>query len=321
MLRCVMSAIARPSTPLALAALAAIAAAALGGAEERRITFVAHDATRGYTIPLHYSAHGPRLVACFPGSAALRLQLDSGTRGVVLTRRAARRARIERVAEREVRALGETGARRGWYGLREALHVGELALERPEVEVLPRGAAVRRGEDGSIGTDVFAEFVVHIDGCAGLLTLEPNRTPTAVERLDELGWRPARRVDGRFFVAGTVADGPTGWFLIDTGADSLVLDATAIGSLGRAVGPVPGVTGLGGQIADAERREGFDLTVAGLRLPSAEALVFDLRPLGDAAGLDVVGLLGDSALRELRLSLDFRRARVRLARCGGDRAN
>ena len=321
MLRCMMSALVRPSAALAFAALATVAAAAVGGAEEGRGTFVAHDATRDYAIPLQYGAHGPRLVARFPGSAALLLQLDSGTRGVVLTRRAARRARIERVAEREVRALGESGARRGWYGLREALHVGELALERPEIEVLPRRAAVRRGEDGSIGTDVFAEFVVHIDGCAELLTLEPHSVPTAVERRDELDWRPARRIDGRFFVAGTVTDGPTGWFLIDTGADSLVLDATAIGSLGRSAGRAPRVTGLGGQVADAERRVGFDLTVAGLRLTSAEALVFDLRPLGEAAGLDLVGLLGDSALRELRLSLDSRRARVRLARCGGDAAN
>ena len=90
-----------------------------------------------------------------------KLLLDTGASGIVLSRNLAERAGVTRLADADIRGVGDKGSRSGYRGLASSLKIGDLEFRDCPVEVLEQRSVT--GEDGLIGADVFSAFLVDID--------------------------------------------------------------------------------------------------------------------------------------------------------------
>lgn len=105
-----------------------------------------------------------------------KLLFDTGASGIVINRNLAERADVTRLSDTEIGGIGNKGNRSGYVGLANSLTIGELEFQNCTVQVIDQRSVT--GEDGLIGADVFAAFLVDIDF--------PNRTL----HLGELPKRP-----------------------------------------------------------------------------------------------------------------------------------
>jgi len=89
------------------------------------------------------------------------LLLDTGGHGFLINRNLAEKAHVVRLADADIRGVGDRGAKSGYRGLVDSLKIGELEFQNCAVHVLDQRTVT--GEDGLIGADVFAAFLVDMD--------------------------------------------------------------------------------------------------------------------------------------------------------------
>jgi predicted aspartyl protease len=89
------------------------------------------------------------------------LLLDTGASGIVVNRNFAEKAGVTKLSDVEIGGIGDKGNKGGYMGLANSLKIGELEFQNCPVRVLDQRSVV--GEDGLIGTDVFASFLIDID--------------------------------------------------------------------------------------------------------------------------------------------------------------
>jgi predicted aspartyl protease len=90
-----------------------------------------------------------------------KLLLDTGASGILINRNLAEKAGVTRLSDADIRGIGDKGSKSGYKGLANSLKIGELEFHDCPVEVLEQRSVT--GEDGLIGADVFAAFLVDID--------------------------------------------------------------------------------------------------------------------------------------------------------------
>lgn len=89
------------------------------------------------------------------------LMLDTGASGILVKRSIAERAGITKLAETKVWGVGDKGPKNAYIGTANSIRIGELEFQDCPVEVMESRSVA--GEDGLIGADVFAAFLVEID--------------------------------------------------------------------------------------------------------------------------------------------------------------
>lgn len=104
---------------------------------------------RGYGLTVNLNGHNTRLM------------LDTGASGILVDRGAAEKAGITRLMETKIGGIGDKGNKSGHLGVASSIRIGELEFQDCPVEILENRSVV--GEEGLIGADVFAEFLVNID--------------------------------------------------------------------------------------------------------------------------------------------------------------
>jgi tetratricopeptide (TPR) repeat protein len=112
-----------------------------------------------------------------------KLLLDTGASGILINRNLAEKAGVTKLSDTEIRGLGDKGGKSGHMGIADSLNIGEFEFHGCPVEVLEQRSVI--GEDGLIGTDVFAAFLVDIDFPNEKLRLSelpkrPEETPTKI---------------------------------------------------------------------------------------------------------------------------------------------
>ena len=105
-----------------------------------------------------------------------KLLLDTGASGILINRNLAERAGVRKLSDTEIRGIGDKGGKSGHMGIANSLKIGEFEFRDCPVDVLEQRSVT--GEDGLIGADVFAAFLVDID------------FPNEELRLSELPKRP-----------------------------------------------------------------------------------------------------------------------------------
>lgn len=90
-----------------------------------------------------------------------KLLLDTGASGILINRNLAEKAGVTRLSDADIRGIGDKGGRSGYRGLANSLKIGDLEFHDCPVDVLEQRSVT--GEDGLIGADVFAAFLVDID--------------------------------------------------------------------------------------------------------------------------------------------------------------
>jgi len=112
-----------------------------------------------------------------------KLLLDTGASGILINRNLAEKAGVTKLSDMDIAGVGDKGNRSGYLGLANSLKVGELEFQDCTVQVLEQRSVT--GEDGLIGTDVFAAFLVDIDFPSEKLHLRelpkrPEETATSI---------------------------------------------------------------------------------------------------------------------------------------------
>lgn len=118
--------------------------------------------------PQHIYGYG--LIVKLNGRDA-RLQLDTGASGIVIGRKFAEKAGLTRISEERYLGIGDKGLQSGYAALADHIRVGELEFENCIVHVSERASVTN--EDGLVGADVFASYLIDIDIPDGKLRLSP----------------------------------------------------------------------------------------------------------------------------------------------------
>ena len=108
--------------------------------------------------PTHLRGYGLSVVV---NGEKSKLLLDTGASGILINRNLAEKAGVAKLSDTDIGGVGDKGNRSGYLGLANSLKIGELEFQDCPVEVLEQRSVT--GEDGLIGADVFAAFLVELD--------------------------------------------------------------------------------------------------------------------------------------------------------------
>jgi tetratricopeptide (TPR) repeat protein len=265
---------------------------------------------RGYRLhlagfrPSGASEHGLLVTARINGGRPLRLLLDTGARGLLIRKAAARDLGLEPIVESQVGGLGDGSAVESTLSLARRVAFDDLEFRDCLVEV--SGEAPARGVDGIVGPSLFERFVVRIDGRERELELMPRGGEESLANGSHV-----LDLDRLLLVRARMGSGKEGWFLLDTGAAFTAISAKeAPAALRAGSADVAGMQGA----AMANRLSPVALQVAGKSLADPEAIALDLGRLSEREGVEIAGILGWSAVGRWPMTIDFRTGSVSLGR-------
>jgi hypothetical protein len=226
----------------------------------------------------------------------MRLLVDTGARGVLLFR--AKGLRLEPLAESTIGGFGDGSRQSAQTMLAKSMLVdGQLELGNVVVEALDRRLV--DGVDGLISPDVFEPFLVTIDGPKKAMVLTPFNAAEALE-----GFQPLRRVGHLWMVEKAAGE----QFVLDTGSSYTVIHE-----------PVPSLHaetislfGVSGEAKLARVSVPVEVSLAGSKTWTREAVAADLEPISEQFGIRISGFLGFPAVKRLRMSIDARHHAIRI---------
>jgi predicted aspartyl protease len=254
-----------------------------------------------------------------------RLLLDTGASGIVLNNKIAERAGIQRIVEQKFGGIGDKGEAGGYIGYADSIRIGDLEFQNCYVDVVDRERST--GEDGFIGADVFAHFLVDIDFPNAKFKLSelpklPDE-PTEAVALDTSAasvyhphdryvapemqsYTKIYRFGHMLLIPTSVNEHPAKLFLIDTGAfDNTITPDAARESTKIYSDANMRVRGISGQVKDVYMAE--DVTLAFAHYKQKKTIVaFDLTNISNSAGTEVSGTLGFGMLYLLDIKIDYR---------------
>ncbi len=263
-----------------------------------------------YRIPLsgfRPAGHAPRgliATARINGGRPLRLLLDTGARGLLLHKSAARDLNLELLAASQVGGLGRGAPVESTLSLASTVAFGDLEFRNCLIEVSSR--VVAEDVDGVLPPSLFEGFLLRIDAGARVLALTPRLPSDEPLPADA---PTVLNLDNLLLVRTEISGGHGGWFLLDTGAafTSVRTDSASPGARTASV-DLAGTQGAVG----AFRVAPVSMKVAGRSLPDPEAIALDLGRLSHREGIEIAGILGYSTLSRWPVTIDFRNGLVRL---------
>ncbi len=270
-------------------------------------------------MPVAYSREGRAagwLVSIqLNGSRPLRMMLDTGARGLLVTPSSARLARLERLGETELGGFGEGRARRAELLLAESVRAGEISFAN--VIVAATSHEFPAELDGLIGLDLFRQFLITLDGKSSLLRLTPFPDSEPAEAEGERPWsryetgasglRSGRTLlQSRHLLIAPVQveAGPLAHFVLDSGAAYSMVQQTREPAV--AIRQIS-LQGLSGFTAANEVLRPMRIEFpGGRRALLREAITTDLSPVSESFGVQIDGFVGFPVLRRLVTTIDLR---------------
>jgi tetratricopeptide (TPR) repeat protein len=254
-----------------------------------------------------------------------RLLLDTGAGGILVNNKIAERAGVQRVVEQNVKGIGDAGGADGYVGYVDAIQIGALQFQNCYVRVVDKKSSM--DEDGYIGADVFAHFLVDInfpDGKFDLSELpklpdEPfeetslDSHPTSTYRPRDRYVAPEMKEYTRIYRFGhqllvptSVNGHPYRFFLLDTGAfDDTITPGAARETTKIHADDRVHVKGFSGEMKNVYVADDVDLAFGHFK--QRRSLVsFDMTNLSNSIGTEVSGTLGFGMLYLLDIKIDYR---------------
>jgi hypothetical protein len=296
---------------------------ALQGELEARRPFQPDGQMQEATLPLFYLHNGPRITGVavqmsIEGRKPLKLLLDTGASGVLLSQFAIDKAGLNHVGSFDVRGIGDKGARSAFLSIAETCSIGTVKFKTCIFQATEGKRGVMDDEDGLLGPDVFADYLITIDFQRRTLHLVPlperppnpqgyDRTPLA----SESGYTPIFRFGHALFVSTKVNGKSTGLFVLDTGSETSFMDSTfarlSTKIHGNEYMHVKGLSGSVNQVFEADKAE---LQFARFRQSNLGLTSINLNNNGEHQDVRMDGVLGLPVLTLFRLSLDYRNGLV-----------
>jgi tetratricopeptide (TPR) repeat protein len=257
--------------------------------------------TIGYVIQARVGDKGKRV----------RLLLDTGSPGLLLVHRVARKRGFVPISEQTSFGGGGRRRHRTRRGFFDTFAIGELRF-REALATSTRSEIDPAGRfQGVLGLSVFNGYRVILDLPNKLLRLEPG-----VEAAP--GGVPYWVVGGQWLVRASASDGRRdGLFLFDTGATRTLLSAGFVEGLGgaRLRRPVE-VRGVGGAIQGVQIVDGIAIEFQGKSVGPSDLRAVDLSLQGKMGGVELSGFLGLDLLDGSRITVDTVHRVISLAALG-----
>jgi predicted aspartyl protease/Flp pilus assembly protein TadD len=257
---------------------------------------------------------------------ASKLLLDTGASGIIVDRKIAEKAGIKRVAEQDIKGIGDSGAVAGYFGYADSIKIGDLEFQDCYVRVIEKNSVADVG--GLIGADVFSSFLVDIDLPNAKLRLselparpDDSSAPAVLEsRLSEAPryhdryiaptmelFTPVLRFGHDLLIPTKVNDSAIKLFLIDTGAYRSSISPSAAREVTKlSTESNVSVKGISGSVKEVFRVTGLTLQFSHIRQKYEDITAFDTSSISDSDGTEVSGFMGFSVLGVLRIRIDYR---------------
>ena len=290
---------------------------------EQRKPFEPDSPPEELTLPLSYLRDGPRIMGvtiqmAIEGRKPLKLVLDTGATGIVLSQAAIDKAGLNHLGSFQVGGIGDKGMRDAFLSVAETCSVGKLKFKTCIFQATAGKRRVIQDEDGLLGTDLFSDYIITIDFQRLQMHLVPfperPLTPQGYDRTplsSEAGFTPVFRFGHHLYVTTTVNKKATGLFLIDTGSAISAIDAT----FARLTTKIHGdeymhVHGVSGSVRDVFEADKAELRFGRFAQSNLGLTSFNLNNSPEHQEVRMDGILGCPVLSLFRLSLDYRNGLV-----------
>lgn len=225
------------------------------------------------------------------GSSPLRLLLDTGSRGVLISRDAAARLSLEPLSRTFQGGFGDDAQVSGEFLLARSLRLQELEFSNAVVE--STGKRLPGELDGLIGLDLFRHFEIVLDGPAKLLRLTPIAHAAHESRLLQPGHLLVARGEG---IGGELLN-----IVLDSGAAYSLLQTREPALSVRTVS----LEGLSGSLSASLLARPMRVRLAGFDGLLQDALSADLTSISESFGMRIDGFAGFPYLRSVVTRLNL----------------
>jgi len=247
----------------------------------------------GYTVPILLG--GKR--------KPVRILLDTGSPGLFLSNRVARKRGFVPLAEETTFGGGGSGRHLSGRGLFDRFAFGALVFTEALATTSKRAIDPYSRYDGLLGLSVFDGYRITLDLGERRLLLEPSHG----EPLGDRYWV----IMGQAVIRVRSAGGPAGLFLLDTGANHTILDLSFAGEIeGATIGDLSRVHGYGGARQGARTVDGAVVGFQGLQSDGRRMNAVDLSMRSRMGGVEISGFMGLDLLDGARITIDTVTRRV-----------
>lgn len=235
-----------------------------------------------------------------PKDKPVKLMLDTGSSGLFLVERMARKRGFEFLAEDTAFGGGGDQRHRNRRGLFSSFRLGELRFSDALAGTTRRELEPYGRYHGLLGIQVLAGYQALLD----LPNQELILTRTNDSRSEPQG-EPFWMLSGQMLVNATVRNGRPGLFLFDTGATWSILSKRFAASLeGLRSEPTAGLRGFGGAVEDVSIVRGTAVYFDGLDGGKNGLRSFDMSVRNGVGGVEVSGFIGLDLLNDVRITID-----------------
>jgi tetratricopeptide (TPR) repeat protein len=279
--------------------------------------------------PTHLKGYG--LAVKVNGQSA-RLLLDTGASGLLINKRMAEKAGIQRITSTKIGGIGDRGDSGAYVGYADSIKVGDLEFQNCLVEVSEKRSVL--DDDGLIGADVFGHYLVTLDFPNQKLKLEELPQPpdqkekaaslnTSQEDDDEDSATPPQphdryvasemqsytkiwRFGHMLLIPTTVGDVASKLFLIDTGSSMSHISPETAREIKGLHESNMRIEGLSGTVKRVYTTSDIVLEFGHLRKENPDITAFDLSKTSRYPGTEISGILGITALGFTAMKIDYR---------------
>lgn len=253
------------------------------------------------------------------GNKPLRLLLDTGASGILISQRAADKAGLKHVGSTEHWGIGDGGTRKGFGAFASTCTIARLEYKNCVFQSLEGKGRIAGDEDGLIGTDFFSDYLIHLDFQRHSMKLTPLPVRPAIAQgydreipAGETGFTPVFRYGHSLMIPTKVNGKHSGLFLLDTGASISNIDS----SFARLSTKLHGdefmhVRGISGKVQDVFEADKAELEFARFRQRNLGLTAFNLNNSPRHQEVRLSGILGLPVLVMFRLDLDYRNGLVK----------
>ncbi len=236
--------------------------------------------------------------------ATVTLLLDTGSSGVTITRKLAEKIGARKLSEQALEGVGKSGANVGYKAWVDKVVIGDLEFHDCFVHATSSEIAEL---DGTIGTNVFANYLVTLDFPAHKLRLEPlpqasENTPFA----EPGGFSQAFNFGHLLLVPTDVGKKASGLFVVDSGANVNTISPELAKSVPNMRSFNLPVSGASGQAVSAFIAEDTTLRFAKVQKKGERISTIDLHSISKDLGVEVSGQIGFSTMEEMKLLINYR---------------
>jgi tetratricopeptide (TPR) repeat protein len=259
------------------------------------------------------------------------LLLDTGASGVLISRRIAEKAGIEKLSEQHFAGIGDNHDVLGYLGYAKSLVIGDFEFHDCYVDVIDKN--FNENSDGLLGADVFAHFMVELDFPNQKLRISPLPVDPAVgaekasldSNKDTVAQPHDRYIspdmkdfflaylDGHDLLIPTKLNDQAPFLLVmDTGAQTTLISLDAARKIGKVSESEGQMRGIGGVAKKVYLTTFVHLQFASFRQRIDTLPCLDLSHLSNLSGIETSGFLGFGLLSMLDMKIDYRDAMISL---------